>query len=258
MGRTGRLDTDASALARRISINENYGSVDFDQWVFQHLELVGGLSVLDLGCGIGKHTIPLCPLVGNEGHITAVDISEEALAVVSSRAREAGVEAQITIIRGELDNVDTYSRGESFDRVLSSYALYYAKNYSKVLRSIYDALRPGGLLLFCGPASDNNRELMELHFALQRKPLDTRTDASVFMEETGRELAHSLFSRVEIVELQNTVRIDSADALFSYWSSRNLYDESIAEAFRAAANRHFEARPSFEITKCVTGVKAVK
>ena len=60
MKRSGRFDTDAAALARRISINETCGSVDFDQWVFQHLELADGFSVLDLGCGTGKHTIPLC------------------------------------------------------------------------------------------------------------------------------------------------------------------------------------------------------
>ncbi len=78
------------------------------------------------------------------------------------------------------------------------------------------------------------------------------------MEETERETTFSLFSRVEILELQNTVRLDSADGLFSYWSSRNLYDQDIAEAFRTAANSHFEANSSFEITKCVTGVKAIK
>ena len=258
MKRTGRFDTDAGALARRISINEAYGSVDFDQWVFQHLELANGLSVLDLGCGTGKHTIPLCRLVGNEGRVTAVDVSEEALAGLSPRAKEAGVETQITIIKGAFDDVDTYLREESFDRVLSSYALYYAKHPLRVLRFVHGALKPEGLLLFCGPARGNNRELRELHFTLQGKPLDPGTEASVFMEETGRELTYSLFNRVEIVELQNTVRLDSAESLFSYWSSRDLYDESIADAFRAAANRHFEAHSSFEITKCVTGVKAVK
>ena len=258
MKRTGRFDTDAAALARRIQINETYGSVDFDRWVFQHLELANGLSVLDLGCGTGKHTIPLCQLVGSEGRVTAFDISEQALAALSTRVKEAGVETQITIIKGDFDDVDTYLHGESFDRVLSSYALYYAKHPSKVLRFVHSALKPGGLLLFCGPARDNNRELRELHFTLQGKPFDPGTEASVFMEETGRELAYSLFSRVEIVELENTVRLDSADGLLSYWSSRNLYDENIAEAFRTAANRHFEAHSSFEIKKCITGVKAMK
>lgn len=78
------------------------------------------------------------------------------------------------------------------------------------------------------------------------------------MEETGQRLAHEYFTRVEISTFQNSLKFDSAEALYRYWSSYNLYDERLDADFKAATTRHFQTHAVFETVKRVIGVKAFK
>ena len=52
------------------------------------------------------------------------------------------------------------------------------------------------------------------------------------------------------------MQFDSADALYNYWSSYNLYDSRLDAAFKEAANKHFKKNDVFETIKRVIGVKA--
>ena len=40
---------------------------------------MGSLSVLDLGCGTGKQSVPIARIIGNKGSLVSVDVSPEAL-----------------------------------------------------------------------------------------------------------------------------------------------------------------------------------
>jgi ubiquinone/menaquinone biosynthesis C-methylase UbiE len=49
-----------------------------------------GDKVADFGCGAGYFSLPLISLVGTDGQVSAVDVLEKALNVVSERAKNAG------------------------------------------------------------------------------------------------------------------------------------------------------------------------
>jgi SAM-dependent methyltransferase len=44
------------------------------------------MSILELGCGTGKQSLALARLLGETGHVTAVDISAEALEALRNEA----------------------------------------------------------------------------------------------------------------------------------------------------------------------------
>ena len=73
-----RLNTDVAALQQRIQAHEKYGSFDLNGWILDQLQLAKGLSILELGCGTGKQTLPLAQIIGETGRILAVDIAQSA------------------------------------------------------------------------------------------------------------------------------------------------------------------------------------
>lgn len=254
----GRFDTNTSALKHRIHAHEIYGSSDINQWIFNYLKLAKGLSILELGCGTGKQTLPLAQIVGDGKHILAVDISQEALDTLMQSAKELGIENRISVLRISLDNIGEHLRHQYFDRVLACYSLYYAQYPQTVFEVVHHILNPDGILFFCGPAKNNNLELKKFLDNLQEEQPETESKGSVFMEKTGQHLANKFFSKVEIFTFENPLYFDSADALYSYWSSYNLYDTKLDAAFKTAAHKHFHNNSFFKTTKCVTGIRAIK
>lgn len=253
----GRFDTDTAALVQRIESHARYGSNDLESWAFDHLDLRPGLHILDLGCGNGKQTIPLAELVGKDGRILALDVSTEALEQLSNQARSSGLDDRIDSVWAELDDLAKHLEGRRFDRVISCYALYYARDPHAVLNTLRQTLKPKGLIFFCGPASDNNAELKRFHYALRGEKPKFETAASRFMTDAGPRLAQQLFSEVRIVSFENRLAFDSPESLHQYWSSYNLFDPEMDSEFKRAARQYFEGKRIFETTKRVIGIKAM-
>jgi ubiquinone/menaquinone biosynthesis C-methylase UbiE len=252
----GQFNTDTGALARRIQAHEQYGSNDLNEWIFGHLRLRDGLSALDLGCGTGKQSLPMARAVGTAGSVLSVDLSPDALRSLATAATDASLESRMQVLCCGLDDLEGHINGRSFDRVLSSYALYYVKDPLRLFQLIQHALHPEGIFFFCGPARDNNVELKRFHYSLRGAEVPPVIGAAVFMEDTGPELARQLFRSVKLTHFENPLRFDSPDALYSYWSSYNLYDQSLDAEFRSAAERYFHTHSFFQASKRVVGIKA--
>lgn len=252
----GLFNTDTEALARRIQAHAQFGARDLDGWVMGHLELREGLRVLDLGCGTGKQVIPVAQAVGAAGSVTGVDLSPDAVETVARRAAETGVADRVRTVQAGLDEADGLLGDARFDRVVSCYALYYTREPRRLFEALARRMEPGGSLFFCGPAPDNNRELKEFHYRLKGDQNAPGIAAAEFMAGMGQQLAREFFATVEVDTFENPLRFDSAEALHTYWSSYNLYDPSLDDAFRTAAADYFSGNAVFETVKRVIGVKA--
>jgi len=255
----GAFDTDAAALARRIDAHARYGTRDLDPWVLERVELAEGQRVLELGCGTGKQTLPMAEAVGEGGHILAVDASEEGLGRLRSDAAERGVGGRIAPLRASFDELGREALGGPFDRVVSCFALYYVRRERPLLETLEAVMAPKGLLFFCGPSRANNAELKRFCERLGGDGEAEGPDRAIkFMERSGVDLARELFGEVEELEFENPLRFDSVEALMSYWTSYNLYDPALEDAFGEAARRHFEQHGAFETVKRVRAVRARK
>ena len=254
----GLFDTHSDALKRRMASHDRYGKADLNAWIFDQLQPSEGQRILDLGCGLGKQSLPLAEIVGATGGVVSVDVSPASLAAVDKEAESRGVAPQLRTVHANLDEVEVAIGSDVFDRVVASYSLYYTTSAERLFSKIHACLRPGATFFFCGPTAKNNGELKALHYGLKNERPAPTTGGAAFMEGEGLAHARARFASTEATFFENPLRFASADALYEYWSNYNLYDPDIDEAFQDAARKHFENHESFETIKRVIGVRAVK
>jgi SAM-dependent methyltransferase len=105
------------------------------------LQLPGASRLLDLGCGYGRHAIPLSQ---NDLKVIGLDRSSELLTEAVSRLSTQ--DTDISFVRGDVRH---FPFGATFDAVISmfsSFGYFDDENENfRVLQNIADALKVGGL-----------------------------------------------------------------------------------------------------------------
>ena len=111
--------------------------------IIQHLALEPGMSVLDLGCGPGRLTLPVAAQVGPDGEVVAFDIQPGMLQRVRAKAQAENL-SNIQFIQGAAGEGKL---GQScYDRVLLVTVLGEIPDRQAALAEILESLKPGGLL----------------------------------------------------------------------------------------------------------------
>ncbi|MGZ5342539.1 MAG: class I SAM-dependent methyltransferase [Solirubrobacterales bacterium] len=99
-----------------------------------------GDQVLDLGCGFGDTTQRLAELVGPEGEVVGIDVSERFVEQAQKEAKEARAE-RVSFISGDVQVADL---GEGYDYVFSRMGLMFFANPVAALRNVRGSMNPGG------------------------------------------------------------------------------------------------------------------
>lgn len=99
--------------------------------------------VLDVGGGSGTWAVPLA-VQGCE--VTVVDSSANALAVLRSRARDAGVAGRIRAVQADVDALADVTGGVGADLVLGHGLLEYVDDPAVAVHALAAATAPGGLV----------------------------------------------------------------------------------------------------------------
>lgn len=100
-------------------------------------------DVLDIGGGTGGFAVRVAEL----GHrVSVIDPSPDALAALSRRAQEFGVEDRVTGQQGDLSTLLEIATPDSADVVLCHGVLEIVDDPSTALATLSDVLRPGGVL----------------------------------------------------------------------------------------------------------------
>jgi 2-polyprenyl-6-hydroxyphenyl methylase / 3-demethylubiquinone-9 3-methyltransferase len=101
---------------------------------------LGGLSVLDVGCGAGLLSEPLARLGGT---VSALDPSTRNIEAARHHAAEGGLS-----IDYRTDTVETVAAGgERFDVVIAMEVVEHVRDVDAFVRACADAVAPGGILL---------------------------------------------------------------------------------------------------------------
>ena len=97
--------------------------------------------LLDYGCGTGIVTNQIAPDVGP---VTAVDISENMIAIARQKAAELNL-SNVTYLDAELTDEKVQSGG--YDVISTFNLLYFVEDLDGLLRKIYEMLPQGGYFL---------------------------------------------------------------------------------------------------------------
>ena len=116
--------------------------------------LLEGRTVLDLGCGSGRDVYLLSQLVGPDGHVIGVDMTEEQLVVANHHLawhmdRFGYEQPNVRFVNGFIEDLATVGvADDSVDAVVSNCVINLSPDKDAVFREIFRVLKPGGELYF--------------------------------------------------------------------------------------------------------------
>ena len=124
----------------------SFALVDKDK-VFGELQLEGGISFLDLGCGRGEYALIASEIVGNEGVVYGIDLWEEGINFLQEEASARGsknIKAMVADAGKKIPLEDT-----SIDVCFMAtvfHDLVLANTAEGALKEVFRVLKEGGVL----------------------------------------------------------------------------------------------------------------
>ena len=99
-------------------------------------------SVLDVGTGTGVVALLAAKKTAEGGKVHGIDLSEGMLATARAKAEKLGLEEKVKFSQMDAENLEF--EPETFDAVVSLFALLHFPNQLTALKEIYRVMRPGG------------------------------------------------------------------------------------------------------------------
>lgn len=211
---------DDSNLQRRINIHAySTAETPWMQWVFDRLEISGGMRILEIGCGnalLWRENIDRIP-DNTEIYLTdysqgMVESAENLLAEFKPQTDRRNIKFRF----GTADANDLKIDGE-YDLIIANHVLYHVRERGRLIERIYAMLTDGGR--FCCTTigqhhmEELNRMLIKFSGEVQSPFFEIFDE---FMLENGGELLESVFSRVEREEQDSNLIVDDAQVIYDY------------------------------------------
>jgi len=117
----------------------------FTDFVLEAGKVEKGQHVLDVGCGTGALSIAAAERVLPDGSVSGLDPNEEMLDVARNK------DQPINWYDGSV--VDIPFEAQTFDSVISQFAIMYVDDKPKALREMIRVLKPGGRLAILVPGT---------------------------------------------------------------------------------------------------------
>lgn len=151
--------------------------------------LIKDLNVLDLGCGTGRDVYVLSQLVGENGKVYGIDLTENQINIakkyiVEHMERFEYNKANVKFYHDEIENLDKYFSDKSLDVITSNCVINLLEDKEIVLNKIYKILKYGGEFYFSDVYAD------------RRLPENIRNDPVLHGECLGGTLYTNDFIRI--------------------------------------------------------------
>jgi SAM-dependent methyltransferase len=183
--------------------------------IFKMHEIKDGSNVLDLACGIGRHTLEFA----SRGYkVLGVDISPDYLDIAQKESKKRGLSEMCAFIVSDMRNVGSILKGKLFLASLSlftSLGYYDEKTDLSIMQQLNKLSLEGGLLIIhimCkkyGETLDGKRKV-------RRNNDLVKIEDSSYDDKTSKLKARWRFLKANRGKLETIVEINFENRLYSH------------------------------------------
>lgn len=231
-------------LQNRLNLNNKLGSKDLTKWLFARYKIKKKDRILELGCGIGNHVIKESKIIGNKGFILATDYSKKSLNHLKKKSKNKNIKIKCI----SMDDIPAYLKFKKikFDKIISSYALYYAKNPIKVINECLNFLETNGEFLVTAPCYPHTLT----KFALKEKTLPRI--AKKYIDFSSKKLEPYLKKKKfvkKIYNFRNLLKFRNLDDLLKFYRSTVFYNKKSEISLKKSFLKSKKNKRYFNIIK---------
>jgi ubiquinone/menaquinone biosynthesis C-methylase UbiE len=136
-----------------------------------------GMTVVDIGCGMGYFSLGLAELVGDEGQVIGVDLQQEMLDITLKRATKKGLEHRINLNRAAPTSIGIT---KPVDFVLAFWMVHETPDPGKLFAEIATILKPAGKIIYTEPAFHvSEKQYQKILSAAQKSGLYKSQDLKI-------------------------------------------------------------------------------
>ncbi len=112
--------------------------------ILTRADLKPGQSVMDIGCGAGALSLEAASLVGEEGGVLGVDVSEPLLSLAKERATTAKLPARFVCA-----DASTHRVTDLHDAIISRFGVMFFDNPTAAFSNLRQNVNSHGRVVFC-------------------------------------------------------------------------------------------------------------
>lgn len=179
-------------------------------------EFGAGQKILDLGCGPGFCSMELAYMAGENGRVTAVDMSKVYIDFLDAQAKMHGL--NIKAVNASFDEMKFMDF--EFDGVFSRWALAWIDNVEEILEKVVKAMSPGAVFVaheyYDWTTFQTEPDLPGLKYAVA-KAFESMTALNGYMN-IGRKLPEYFENAgLEVISVRPMNKMAIADELTWQW-----------------------------------------
>ena len=200
-----------------------------------------GDTVVDLGSGAGNDAFIARRIVGEQGRVIGIDITEKMIELAKNNATKLGYK-NVEFRHGDIDNMPLVSN--KADVVVSNCVLNLVPNKHKVFSEIYRILKPGGHfsisdIVVEGKIPEKWKEIAELYAGCVSGAIQKSEYLSIIEEAGFKNIA---------VQKDKTIVIP--EEILSEYLSEEEISEYKKSNVRIASLTVYADKPSKDERKC--------